>query len=766
MKKYLLLCFLMFLNEHIIGQTCIRLNDGSIIQESKKALTKRTVKNVERGILVTYEFDYAEKMPDDTFAGASMIRIDGFGLGGEIETPALPLKIDRFSVPSKKSKIIIIDSAYIELPMEISPVRPAKQIICDEGYGHNEIPPIKPYHGFFPKCVVSNSLYAYRTSFIADIHVTPVQYDYQNKMVRIFSKLSYLVDNGNERLNGIKNKNESRNDDVLLSNIVMNPVDSSYKPRDVTTEIEVPGYLILSVPNYSTAVNKFAEWKRSIGFNVKTIYQNSWTETGVLDSIASSNTDNSIRYLLIVGDQEDIPGHFIPFSYSGVDYTFATDYYYGCVQQNTYPEIRRGRLSVSSADQAMTVVNKIIQYEKTPVLQQSFYNTGVNCAYYEDKNKDSIEDVRFTLTSENIRDYLVNVKGKNIYRLYDAYNNVNPRYWNNSSYGFADSLVALPSDLLRSNGFQWNTNETDIAQHINDGAFYVLHCDHGETEGWGLPPFRIYNVNNLSNGEKLPVVFSMNCLTGRYQDTCFAEAFLRKEGGGCVAIFAASGIGFSGYTEALTIGMFDAIWPSNGYFKSFPHSNTISLSSTPTYRLGDILDIGLSQISTIYDGANINSIIRITKEIFQCFGDPAMEIYTEQPTIFNNITFSVMNGVANISVPEGGKITFYNPENGNINSYDGSNVQYPYNSNLRISITKHNKIPLIIEDGTIFIQNDTITQNISYEANTIKVGTNVTSTKPTGDVIISGGVTNLKGNVVELSSGTTVEEGAQLLINN
>jgi len=35
-----------------------------------------------------------------------------------------------------------------------------------------------------------------------------------------------------------------------------------------------------------------------------------------------------------------------------------------------------------------------------------------------------------------------------------------------------------------------------------------------------------------------------------------------------------------------------------------------------------------------------------------------------------------------------------------------------------------------------------------------------------GEVIISRGITRLKGNTVELSSGTTIELGAQLEINN
>ena len=772
MKKMILLVLLMFLNEHIMGQTHIRLSDGAFTQETKRVLPKRTVENVEAGILVTYEFDNVEIFPDNIFTNASIILIDGFGICGEIEAPALPLKIDRFSVSSKDTEVILLDSAYIELPMKIGPVRPPMKDI-DNGGADIFIPAIRPYQGFFPRCAISSTVNAYRKFFIADVQVAPVQYDYQHKTVKIYSRLSYLIACGQptKEIHKIKN-------DKLLSNIIMNPMDVELTSRDICLESDTPGYLILSVPDNSAAVEKFAEWKRTLGFDARTIYHNTWTKDSVTNAIASANIDNSLQYLLIVGDYEDIPGIIVTDSTRKSKgwnyYTYSTDYLYGCIQQNIYPDIRRGRLSVSSGNEAMTVVNKIIQYERSPVGDQSFYDTGINCAYYEDNYdihmnyiRDSIEDVRFTLTSENIKDYLEDEHGKIINRVYKTYTPVYPLYWNNDAYGFWHELVTIPSELLRSNGYQWNGSDTDIIQHINEGAFYALHRGHGINEGWNGPQFRKSNINNLSNGNKLPVIFSMNCLTGQYNnDTCFAEAILRKENGGCVAIFAASESSLSGYNDALTIGMFDAIWPSNGFFKSFPFSNTISLSSSPTYRLGDILDIGLSQMSTIYNLGNNNTSKQHTKQIFHCFGDPAMEIYTERPTAFDNVSFTVVDNIAHLSVPEGGKITFYNPVSGNIHAYEGSTVQYPYSSNLRISITKHNKIPLIIENGTIFLQNDTITQDISYEANTIKVGTNVTSAKPTGDVIISGGVTTLKGNTVELAPGTTVEVGAQLKVNN
>ncbi|MBE6292220.1 MAG: hypothetical protein E7091_07405 [Bacteroidales bacterium] len=69
--------------------------------------------------------------------------------------------------------------------------------------------------------------------------------------------------------------------------------------------------------------------------------------------------------------------------------------------------------------------------------------------------------------------------------------------------------------------------------NINEGCFYILHRDHGNVDGWSDPEFKVNNILDLSNNSKLPIVFSMNCLTGRYQDSlteeCFAKALLKKE---------------------------------------------------------------------------------------------------------------------------------------------------------------------------------------------------------------------------------------------
>lgn len=781
MKKILIVCCLLSHCFMTIAQQYIRLSDGEISNSRQNTFPIQTVKYVDKGILVSYQFNYVSKYIDNLYPSSSVVLIDGFGITEQPESPAIPVKWDTFAVPSTDDyKLSIIDSSFIEIPMEIAPGRPPLGNSSNVIHTLENVKPVKPFSGLFPINLIKSQIDIYRKQPILNICLNPIQYDYNKKRVRLYSRLTYQISFSENSTDFQKNLSEKCINDPVLLNIISNPQENILEKTSLSTAVLLPStrYLIITVPKYLTAVNKLADWKRTQGYDVKILSKTSWDETAIMDSI-NGNNPTQISYLLLFGDYEDVPGKSVS-NYMNVDghyntYNFVSDYSYGCILGNSYPVIRRGRIPVSSATEAMNVVNKIIQYEMNPIKDASFYNTALNCAFFQDYNyentegtiiqyRDGYEDRRFTLTSEEIRDYLINSKGKNVNRIYFTHDSITPLYWSNE-FGYS-TTTPIPSSLLRSNGFLWDGNDTDIENGIESGAFCVLHRDHGTGFQWEAPYFDYMNVDRLTNGRKLPVVFSVNCLTGRYNiGYCFAEHFLRNPNGGCVAIFAASEISLSGYNDALALAMFNSIWPNPGFVKSIPNGNTIlNLSSTPIYRLGDILDQGLSEISTIYPSA-YGVYLKHTKEIFHCFGDPSMEIYTDVPTPFRDVNVTKSNNSITVDISEDASITFYNTLSGNIETYYGNHVNYPYNSNLRICISAHNKIPFVLYDGTLYIQDDNITNNRTYTADNIEIGSNVTSNKPTGDVIIVSGTTELHGNVT-ITGNTSVLTGGELYINN
>ncbi len=501
-----------------------------------------------------------------------------------------------------------------------------------------------------------------------------------------------------------------------------------------------------------------------MGFNVYTIIKSNWTTASVKNEVQKFYAENANFYfLLIMGDHEEVPA--VSSSYG--NYPHVTDLPYACMDgDNDYtPDIYMGRLSVSTSSEASIVVNKIINYERNPITTASFYNTGVNCAYFQDDNDDGEADRRFAQTAEDVRIYLLD-QGKSVQRIYCT-NSTNPTNWNSTSYSYGEPIPAE----LRKPGFAWNGNATNIIDAINAGAFYVLHRDHGNYTCWGDPRFNQSDIGKLTNGNKLPVVFSMNCQTGQFNgQTCFTETFLRKSNGGCVAICGATQNSYTPYNDILTGGMFDAVWPDPGLRIIIPGQTSNGITPTPTYRLGQILNQGLARMSEIFGTSN--SYGRYTREIFHCFGDPSMRIYTNTPTAFSRVTVNRGSDNITVSLSDGEKatITFCNLINGKVTSYVGSNAVYKTKTAgyITVCISNHNKIPYI-DQGTIpadvYIQNETITGTKTYIGKIIKIGTNVTDSKPQGDVVIKAGSTvNFYGNDVQIHPGTTIEQGADVTI--
>lgn len=89
-------------------------------------------------------------------------------------------------------------------------------------------------------------------------------------------------------------------------------------------------------------------------------------------------------------------------------------------------DIAVGRLSVTTASQALGVVNKIISYEDFG--NYSAYSTagGLHCAEFSDYDpRDSYEDRRFVRTSEDIITGMTGI-GKSVQRIYNYNHRTEP----------------------------------------------------------------------------------------------------------------------------------------------------------------------------------------------------------------------------------------------------------------------------------------------------------------------------------------------------
>ena len=534
-------------------------------------------------------------------------------------------------------------------------------------------------------------------------------------------------------------------------------------------------------------MRRLADWKRTLGFGVHTRLRGDWTPEHIKSAVKEVyRSAPSLYYLLIVGDHDDVPAEdmartIVNNKDYAFDYRFVTDYYYACMdgEGDVLADLYRGRLPVSTATEAMTVVDKIIRYERNPVRDAAFYDTGLHCAYFEDvisrfpstKRGDGIEDRRFTLTSEEIRNYMLS-KGKEIHRVYyyvhDKQDSLTPKYWNKNDYAWGEEI---PEELQDSN-FNWKGNASDIMRHIDEGAFYVLYRGHGQYTHWKNPQFTVDDIQTLSNGVRLPVVFSITCLTGRFQEgTCLAETFIRKRNGGAVAVYASTETSYSGYNDAMAIGMFDAIWPDPGVDSKL--YNFLGMTTSPsrlreTTRLGEILDQGLRRMEETWGQSwRGNSMsTQFAREIFHCFGDPGMRIYTDVPTEFKKLSITCDVYKVRVDLGSGaGDIAFYDELTEEIRFYTGRSAEYSGDPrHVRVCVSGHNKIPFIgypVCPDTYYIQNETVQGPKHYKSDVIRAGSQVTDDKPSGEVVFDGGEIKVSGHRLILDRGTTIKPGTK-----
>ncbi len=484
---------------------------------------------------------------------------------------------------------------------------------------------------------------------IALIQLCPIQYNPKKQKVRIYDQLNFGISFSGQ--GGFISRKENVSPGFLqrLQNVVLNAASlktemlNSEKSLKTVPNPITKDYIIITHNDYLEAADSLAQWKSQLGYSVQIVSRSNWTCAQIKSELHSLYQTYNPRpdYFVILGDHDKVPGeiHQDPVYHDN----FATDLYYACMDgTNDYvADMAFGRISVSSAAQAMLVVNKIISYEKNPPLIPGFYNNGIGSAFFQDDDYNGYEDRRFVMTMEEIRNYLTNL-GYNISRVYKARDSANPVYYND---GFYANSEPLSNDLLRP-GFLWNGSKTDIVSQLNSasGDLFLAHRDHGFVggSGWGYPQFIISDIDLLNNGNRLPVVFSINCHTGEFQlPECFAEKFLRKTNGGAVGVFGAAYYSYSGFNDGLIEGMFDAIWASPGLIPNLSGNGDLPAGTPqvhlPIYTMGDVMNQGLLRMLQTW-GDN-----SYTNEIYHYFGDPAMKIWTAYPAIINPTHQSSLN---------------------------------------------------------------------------------------------------------------------------
>jgi hypothetical protein len=343
-------------------------------------------------------------------------------------------------------------------------------------------------------------------------------------------------------------------------------------------------YVAVGPEDLLAPLQPLLEWREGQGLTVRAVsleaiydqFNYGYPEPDAIQAFmqfAGEHWDPAPRYLLLVGDTtydprgymtppeaNRLPAFMVQTIFGGET---ATDIPFGQLNEDPWPEIAIGRIPARTADQVETVVGKILAYE-----------SGSEAGDWQQRVI-AVADGRET----RFRD--------------DAL-----RFLDRFSTSFQSTLVAPEAGTE-------GTNE-QIRGHLSQGSLLVAYFGHGSVTQWGRDDlFTVDDVTGLANGNRLPIVVNMTCLTGLFthpEVDSLAETLLWEKKGGAVAVLAPT---------SLTL-------PSDQSFLSDALAEAVQGSGAVT--LGDISLEARRQIQADTQGGQD---VLMT---FLLFGDPALQV--------------------------------------------------------------------------------------------------------------------------------------------
>ena len=470
--------------------------------------------------------------------------------------------------------------------------------------------------------------------------VYPYAYNPVTKTLRVYYDMTvemYKVDNNGSNVMETRRSNTVKMDPDFKSMYQRHFINYQAAMNRYTPVDEEGDLLIICYDNFISSMTDFVNWKKTRGVNTTIVGTSTAgsTESAIKNYIQSQyNANNNLTHVLLVGDDAQIPGY--TYTGGGSSYGGKGDNPYGQVAGNDiYNDIFVGRFSAQTAAQVTTQVNRVITYERDLTTSATWLQNADGIAKKEGgaghNNEDDYQHM------DVIRDDLFNY----------GYNNVYQDYANLSGY---------------------TGTATSISSHINSGVGIVNYCNHGNTQLWGVASYSNVQVNALTNANKLPFIWSVACLVGKYDNTSTSYG--------------------SGYTVGQANDCFAEAWMHATYSNSdlTPTGAVGALMSyisqpwiPPMWAQDECVDIlcelESNNIKHTWGGTSINGIMGIfdhystseisavgTYQAWILYGDPTMMLRTKTPqamtvTHAGNIGLGVTSYSVNVSNGNGALAT-------------------------------------------------------------------------------------------------------------
>ncbi len=590
-----------------------------------------------------------------------------------IGRPNLPSQQTFLEIPANSTPVIRVEPVKVEKMVLGKPVVPSQEPPVDTVGAEKILPPTfnmdKEFYqsaNVFPENVAEISYTgSMRGRNLALLRINPVQYIPQTGELVVYKQCKIFVD-------FVGGSREIAQTDGAMDDIAKGLV-LNFQSAQLRSEGDVD-YLIITVPALEANAKSFAEWKKQKGLKVQIeIVEPKSSVTVIKEKIRAYYP--GLTYVLILGDHPLISlpttstrhplGEERCRLLGQEDATVPSDLHYACLEgTDYYPDVYIGRVPANTAAEAEILLNKIINYQFKPATGEWLKRFLLCGEYQYQTSKPTVAERLFCETAFVIWNSL-----KNKYTFPTKTIGTGSAGIGLAEYNFriaVDTTDPLKPGTYRSKirdnqepvvncrmPKEWSENiVSDATAKANTLAFWregcgiVQHRDHGGETLWGKPSLNANDVRALNNAPYMPILFSINCLTGAmdYSTDCFVEAALKNPNGGATAALGASRVSYSWWNDRLCDGIYTCMYGDE--YDCFDVGVTIPSEHPYSKKLGVVLNFGKMYLAKNYPSnpwGTSSDYTEIEFYLFHCIGDPEMEIWTQALTeIETEITTSKM----------------------------------------------------------------------------------------------------------------------------
>ena len=502
--------------------------------------------------------------------------------------------------PQKDVDLNVVYTEYQDIQLN-DPLLPSRGTIT-----RNQDPSTIPYQidpnsltdTFYPATIaVAEEPFIMRDVRGTTVTVYPFQWNAVTKTLRVYTQMTVtLTENNQPATNPLltENSNPIREVRGMYKSIFINYSE----PRIPLTMAEYGDILVLTTARDEAAIQPYIDWKKEKGYNVeKEVVATGGNVKSLIQTKYAANTN--LMYVLLVGGWNEIKSDVGSFGYmlgSG-----PTDPILGDVAGNANdyrPDLSVGRMSANNSTDVTTQVNKAIQYERNPNMDAGWYDAFIGIGSNEGPGDDNEIDMT------------------HIQRIYTERLQT-PKFTYNQHY----------------QNYGSNPPASTLAGHINAGASTIAYCGHGDWNQFVTTGFNNTNINQLTNGQKLPFIVSVACVNGAFHDhggNCFAETWLKKQNGGAVVTWMSTinqpwtpPMRGQDYFYDILIGGFD--------YTQYSGQNGINTNEQRTHWGSIAVNAANLMLSE-----NTSSDDKATVRTWTTFGDPNLQLRTKLPDVITS----------------------------------------------------------------------------------------------------------------------------------